>query len=48
MIGVNTRQRSRLGTRRDGDWQYVYVDATWGLKTLVVHVDGDKLDCCLP
>lgn len=48
VIGVNTRQRSRLGTRRDGDWQYVYVDTTWGLKTLVVRFDGDTLDSCRP
>lgn len=48
VIGVNTRTRSRLGTRRDGNWQSVYVDTTWALRTLVVRVDGDKVESCLP
>jgi hypothetical protein len=48
VVGVNTRARSRLGHRRETDWQDVYVDGPWGTRALYVRAERDSFESCLP
>lgn len=47
VVGVNTRTRSRLGHQRDTDWQDVFVDGPWGLRTLYLRAERDSFESCL-
>ncbi len=48
VVGVNTRTRSRLGHQRETEWQDVFVDGPWGLRTLYLRAERDSFESCLP
>ena len=48
VVGVNTKQKTRLGYAPEGEWQRVLVGTPWGTRNVYLRTTSSGFESCLP